>query len=64
MTHVSPLAVGALLCYSLVNYVTHNSFQSACANTNLYLNLIYQHANGLKITKSNAANSWYAVNTT
>ena len=59
MTHVSPLSVGALLCYSLITTLPYNSFQTSCANTNLYLNLTYQH-DGLKATKLNTANHWYA----
>ena len=45
---------------ALLSTLPYNSFQSSCANTNIYLNLIYQHANGLRITKLNAENSWYA----
>ena len=45
---------------ALLTTFPYNSFQSSWANTNLYLILIYQHANDLKITKLNAANSWYA----
>ena len=45
---------------ALLTTLPYNSFQSTWANTNLYLNLINQHANDLKITKLNAANSWYA----
>ena len=59
MTLVSPLAVGALPCYSHVNYVPYYSFQSYCVNTNLNLNLIHRHADDLKITRLNAVNSQY-----
>ena len=51
--------LGRYCVTALLTMLPYNSFQSSCANTNLYLNLIYQHANGLKITKLNAANSWY-----
>ena len=47
------LALWQLGRYSVAAMLTmlpYNSFQSSCANTNLYLNLIYQHADGLKIT--------------
>ena len=35
----------------MLTMLPYNSLQSYCANTNLYLNLIQQHADGLKSTK-------------
>ena len=52
--------LGRYCVTALLTTLPYNSFQSSWANTNLYLNLIYQHANDLKITKLNAANRWYA----
>ena len=52
--------LGRYCVTALLTTLPYNSFQSSCENTILYLNLIYQHADGLKMTKLNAANSWYA----
>ena len=52
--------LGRYCVTALLTTLPYNSFQSSCANTNLYLSLIYQHAYGLKITKLNTAKSWYA----
>ena len=52
--------LGRYCVTALLTTLPYNNFQSSCANTNLYLNNIYQHADGLTITKLNAANSWYA----
>ena len=49
--------LGRYCVTALLTTLPYNSFQSSYANTNLYLNLIYQHANGLKNIKLNAANS-------
>ena len=46
---------------AILTTLPYNSFKSYCANTNIYINLIYRHAVCLKITYSNAANSWYAL---
>ena len=51
--------LGRYCVTALLTTLPYNSFQSSWAKTNLYLNLVYQHANDLKITKLNAANSWY-----
>ena len=50
MTHVSPLQLQRYCVIALLTRLPYNSFQFSCANTNLYLNLIYRHADGLKIT--------------
>ena len=52
--------LGRYCVTALLTTLLYSSSQSTCANTNIYLNLIYQHANGLKITTLNAANSLYA----
>ena len=49
--------LGRYCVTALLTMLPYNSFQSSYANTNLFLNLIYQHANGLKIIKLNAPNS-------
>ena len=41
--------LGRYCVTALLTTLPYNSFQSSCANTNLHLNLIYQHADGLKI---------------
>ena len=53
--------LGRYCVTALLTMLPYNSFQSSCANRNLYLNLIYQHADGLKTTKLITANSWYAT---
>ena len=59
--HISALwHLGRYCVTVLLTTLSYNSFQSSCANTNLYLNHTYQHAKGLKTTKLNAANHWYA----
>ena len=54
--------LGRYCVTALLTTLPYNIFQSSCANTNLCINLIYQHANDLKITKLNPANSWYGSN--
>ena len=39
--------LGRYCVTALLTTLPYNSFQSSCANTNLYLNLIYRHADGL-----------------
>ena len=46
---------------AMLTTLPYNSFKSYCADTNLCRNIIYGHADCLKITLSNAANSWYAL---
>ena len=55
MTHVS-----SLTCNSHVNYVTLLLFKSYCADTKLYLILVYRHAYCFKSIYQIAANSKYA----
>ena len=48
---------------ALLTMLRYNSFQSSCANTNLYLNLIYQHAIDLKFFIEHSKQLVY-INTT
>ena len=61
MIFVGYLEGGALPCNSHVNYVTLNISKSYCSNTKLYIFFIYTHADCLKSTQLNAANSQYAI---
>ena len=42
--------LGRYCVTTLLTTLPYNSVQSSCANANLFLNLIYRHADGLKIT--------------
>ena len=42
--------LGRYYVTALLTMLPYNSFQSSCANTNPYLNLIYQQVDALTIT--------------
>ena len=50
MTHVALWQLGRYCVTALLTTLPYSSFRSSCVNTYIYLDLIYRHADGLKIT--------------